>query len=47
MAPQIGAILVLAMAFGNHALVTAFASTPDLKWDIVGLPRGKHRVNSG
>lgn len=37
----------LAMAFGNHALVPAFASTPGLKWDVVGLPHasGEKRLN--
>lgn len=35
----------LAMAFGNHALVPGFANTPGLRWDIVCLPQGKHRVN--
>ena len=36
----------LAMAFGNHALIPGFAATPDLKWDVVCLPQGKHRVNA-
>ncbi len=35
----------LAMAFGNHALVPAFASIIGLKWDVVGLPQKKNRVN--
>jgi len=35
----------LAMAFGNHALVPAFASIPGLKWDIVGLPRQQSQLN--
>ncbi len=35
----------LAMAFGNHALVPALASTPGLKWDVVGLPQKADRVN--
>jgi len=37
----------LAMAFGNHALMPAFAARTDLKWDVVGLPKSKLRVNSG
>jgi multiple sugar transport system substrate-binding protein len=28
----------LAMAFGNHALVPTFTSTPGLSWGVVGLP---------
>ncbi len=35
----------LAMAFGNHALVPAFASIPGLKWDIIGLPQKQKRLN--
>ncbi|TET15599.1 MAG: ABC transporter substrate-binding protein [Dehalococcoidia bacterium] len=35
----------LAMAFGNHALIPGFAATPGLRWDVVCLPQGKHRVN--
>ena len=35
----------LAMAFGNHALVPGFAATPGLRWDVVGLPQNKKRVN--
>ncbi|MFQ6058038.1 MAG: ABC transporter substrate-binding protein [Anaerolineae bacterium] len=35
----------LAMAFGNHALVPAFAQIEGLRWDVVGLPRGKLKVN--
>ena len=35
----------LAMTFGNHALLPAFAATPSLRFDVVGLPRHKERVN--
>ncbi len=35
----------LAMAFGNHALLPAFASSPQLRWDVAGLPQNKARVN--
>ncbi len=35
----------LALAFGNHALVPAFASIPGLKWDVVGLPQAQKRLN--
>jgi multiple sugar transport system substrate-binding protein len=35
----------LAMAFGNHGQVPFFAEAPDLRWDVVGLPRGKQRAN--
>lgn len=35
----------LAMAFGNHALLPAFAATPSLRFDVVGLPQHKRRVN--
>jgi multiple sugar transport system substrate-binding protein len=31
----------LAMAFGNHALVPTFTSTPGLQWDVVGMPHFK------
>ncbi len=36
----------LAMAFGNHALVPAFAKIPGLRWDVVGLPQKVNRVNA-
>ncbi len=36
----------LAMAFGNHALLPGFAAVPDLKFDVVGLPGQKTRVNA-
>ena len=35
----------LAMAFGNHALVPAFADIEDFEWDVVGLPRHKRQAN--
>jgi multiple sugar transport system substrate-binding protein len=35
----------LAMAFGNHALLPGFAGTPGLRFDVVGLPQYKRRVN--
>jgi multiple sugar transport system substrate-binding protein len=35
----------LAMAFGNHALVPAFAQVDDLEWDVVGLPQRVRRAN--
>jgi multiple sugar transport system substrate-binding protein len=35
----------LAMAFGNHALVPLFASTPNLHWGVAGLPAGTKQVN--
>ncbi len=35
----------LAMAFGNHALIPAFADIKDFEWDIVELPRQKRRAN--
>lgn len=35
----------LAMAFGNHALVPAFAEVKDLEWDVVGLPQSARRAN--
>lgn len=35
----------LAMAFGNHALVPAFAEIKDFEWDVVGLPQQKRRAN--
>jgi len=35
----------LAMAFGNHAMVPAFANIEDFEWDIVELPRQKRRAN--
>lgn len=35
----------LAMAFGNHALIPAFATQPDLEWDVVGLPHQVRRAN--
>lgn len=31
----------LAMAFGNHALVPTFTSTPGLSWGVVGMPHFK------
>jgi multiple sugar transport system substrate-binding protein len=35
----------LAMAFGNHALVPAFAGIEDFEWDVVQLPQGKQAAN--
>lgn len=35
----------LAMAFGNHALIPAFAEVKDLEWDVVGLPQQQRRAN--
>jgi len=35
----------LAMAFGNHALLPGFAATPSLRFDVVGLPQHRRRVN--
>jgi multiple sugar transport system substrate-binding protein len=35
----------LAMAFGNHALIPAFAQVENLEWDVVELPQRKHRAN--
>ena len=35
----------LAMAFGNHALLPGFAATPNLRFDVVGLPQNARRVN--
>ncbi len=37
----------LAMAFGNHALVPSFTSTPGLSWGVVGMPhfKGHKSVN--
>lgn len=35
----------LAMAFGNHALVPLFASTPNLHWGVAALPAGSKQVN--
>jgi multiple sugar transport system substrate-binding protein len=35
----------LAMAFGNHALIPAFAEVKDLEWDVVGLPQNEQRAN--
>jgi multiple sugar transport system substrate-binding protein len=35
----------LAMAFGNHALLPGFAATPGLRFDVVGLPQYRRRVN--
>lgn len=35
----------LAMAFGNHALVPAFAQVEGLEWDVVGLPQKVRRAN--
>lgn len=35
----------LAMAFGNHALVPAFASIEDFEWDVVELPGQKRQAN--
>lgn len=35
----------LAMAFGNHALVPAFATQTDLEWDVIGLPQKVRRAN--
>ncbi|GAC1642707.1 MAG: sugar ABC transporter substrate-binding protein [Chloroflexota bacterium] len=31
----------LAMAFGNHGLVPQLVATPNLKWDVVGMPHFK------
>jgi multiple sugar transport system substrate-binding protein len=36
----------LAMCFGNHALIPAFAAKSSLKWDVVGIPAGKTRLNA-
>jgi multiple sugar transport system substrate-binding protein len=33
------------MAFGNHALIPAFAQVEELEWDVVGLPQNKRRAN--
>ena len=33
------------MAFGNHALLPGFAATTGLRFDVVGLPQNKRRVN--
>jgi multiple sugar transport system substrate-binding protein len=35
----------LAMAFGNHALIPAFAQAEGLEWDVVGLPQKERRAN--
>jgi multiple sugar transport system substrate-binding protein len=35
----------LAMAFGNHALIPAFAQVEELEWDVVGLPQNQQRAN--
>jgi multiple sugar transport system substrate-binding protein len=35
----------LAMAFGNHALVPAFAEIEDFEWDVVELPHQKRHAN--
>jgi multiple sugar transport system substrate-binding protein len=35
----------LAMIFGNHALIPAFAEVKDLEWDVVGLPQKKRAAN--
>jgi multiple sugar transport system substrate-binding protein len=35
----------LAMAFGNHALIPAFAEATDLEWDVIGLPQKVRRAN--
>ncbi len=35
----------LAMAFGNHALIPAFAEVKDLEWDVIGLPQHEQRAN--
>lgn len=35
----------LAMAFGNHALVPAFAEIEDFEWDVVRLPQQARRAN--
>jgi multiple sugar transport system substrate-binding protein len=35
----------LAMAFGNHALVPAFADIKDFEWDVVELPLQRRRAN--
>ncbi len=35
----------LAMAFGNHALIPAFAQIDDFEWDVVGLPQSERRAN--
>jgi multiple sugar transport system substrate-binding protein len=35
----------LAMAFGNHALIPAFADIEDFEWDVVELPQRKREAN--
>jgi multiple sugar transport system substrate-binding protein len=35
----------LAMAFGNHALIPAFAQVEELEWDVAGLPQNQRRAN--
>ncbi len=35
----------LAMAFGNHALVPAFADIDEFEWDVVNLPKQKRAGN--
>jgi multiple sugar transport system substrate-binding protein len=35
----------LAMAFGNHALIPAFADIENFEWDVVELPRQKRQAN--
>jgi multiple sugar transport system substrate-binding protein len=35
----------LAMAFGGHGKVPVFAEDTDLRWDVVGLPRGRQAAN--
>lgn len=35
----------LAMAFGNHALIPAFAGIENFEWDVVALPQGKRQAN--
>lgn len=35
----------VAMAFGNHAFVPAFAEVDDLEWDVVGLPYREQPAN--
>jgi multiple sugar transport system substrate-binding protein len=35
----------LAMAFGNHALIPAFAGIESFEWDVVELPHQKRKAN--
>ncbi len=35
----------LAMAFGNHALIPAFAEIEDFEWEVVSLPQKKRQAN--